>query len=148
VFCILPFLEYLKELNKGDICLSVFPFGGANSVIDTMCLGLPTVCLRTDDCPGRTDSAYLSRHQMPAWLFTHNEEEYIEAALRLIHNDEERVEISKLCYEQGKTISAENPAYVAKSGNYREACWQIYQKHEILLGMDKKRITLEELEQL
>ncbi|MBM4053983.1 MAG: hypothetical protein FJ264_04775 [Planctomycetes bacterium] len=100
---IYPFTEYNKYiilLNTCDIHLSPFPFGGTNSNVDSMKQGIPMVSLEGHEPSSRTDSLFVKMSHLPDWLLTHSKEEYIQAALRLIHNDEERVAISEELLKQ------------------------------------------------
>lgn len=91
---------YLENLNRCDIHLSPFPFGGTNSNVDSIRQGLPLVTLEGDQPHSRTDSVFHEVSNLPDWLLVHSQDEYVEAALRLINNEEERVAISENLLKQ------------------------------------------------
>ena len=81
---------YLAHLNECHIHCSTFPFGGTNSNIDSMKLGIPIVTLWGDEPHERYDGMMLRRAGMPDWLIAHTKDEYVETTLALIHDDEVR----------------------------------------------------------
>lgn len=85
---------YLARLNECDLQLGTYPFGGTNSNIDSFRLGLPLVTREGVECHSRTDSAMMREVGLPEWLITHSEEEWENALVRLIDDDEERVRLS------------------------------------------------------
>ena len=138
--------SYLTHLDNCDLYLSTFPFGGANSVIDALCVGLPVVCLRGDDIAARTDSALIMRRDLPAWLVAQHEDEYIHAALRLIHNDDERLALSEMILARSiELIPEHNPQYQQHQHCFANACWEIYQQHHTLQTSTKKIFSLADL---
>ena len=140
---------YLHHLQSCDLYLSTFPFGGANSVIDAMCVGLPIVCLRGDDIAARTDSALIRRRGLPEWLVAHSEEEYISAALRLIHQDEERLQLREMILARSIELFPEhNLRYQQQINYFSTACWKIYQHHHALQQSAQKSFSFKELNAL
>ncbi len=86
---------YIKNMEKCDIRLGTFPFGGANTNMDCFGLGIPFIVLDGLQPHSHSDTAQIQQANLPEWLIANNKEEYIMAALRLIEDDELRVEISK-----------------------------------------------------
>lgn len=86
---------YIKLLNRCDIFLSTFPFGATNGIIDAALQGLPVVNMTGDEVHAKNDSDIVAKFKQPKWLTTHSVDEYVAAVLRLISNDDERVEISR-----------------------------------------------------
>ncbi|SDE71835.1 hypothetical protein [Kordiimonas lacus] len=87
--------QYINRLNQCDIFLSSFPFGATNGIIDAALQGLPVVNLRGDEVHARNDSDIVAKFEQPEWLSTDTVEDYVKAVVRLVTNDEERVEISE-----------------------------------------------------
>lgn len=130
VFHRLPPNIYMQHLEYCDLYLSTFPFGGANSVIDAMCVGLPVVCLRGEDIAGRTDSALIQRRGLPDWFIASSEEEYIAAALRLIHNDEERIRLHHEILEKSVELFSDNNTNYSKNSKcFSDVLWYVFQNH-------------------
>lgn len=92
---IMPYQAYMSELAGCDINLSPFPFGGLHSVVDSLRLGVPVVAMEGLEPHARTDAMLLRRLGMPEWLIAHSVDEYIEAALHLINDDNVREQLSK-----------------------------------------------------
>lgn len=82
--------QYMRELRECDLHLSTFPFGGTNSNIDSMLLGLPIVTLWGDEPHERFDGMMLRRIGMPESLIAKTREEYAAVAVELIESDEAR----------------------------------------------------------
>ena len=121
---------YLHNLGRCDIHLSTFPFGGTNSNIDSMRLGLPLVTLEGLEVHGQTDSGMMRSVGLPDWLVTYHPAEFERAALRLVRNDAERVAISR--YLLTKDVEAvfrdhEDNQY---SVDFLRCVSLIYRRHE------------------
>ena len=86
---------YMRQLAECHVQLGTFPFGGTNSNIDCMLLGLPLVAMIGDEPHARFDATMQARVRLPNWLTCHTTEEYIAAAVRLIDGHEERYELSR-----------------------------------------------------
>jgi len=75
--------HYIRQVQQCHIQLGTFPFGGTNSNIDAMLLGIPFVCMEGDEPHATCDAKMARRAGMPEWLVAQNQEEYIAAAVRL-----------------------------------------------------------------
>ncbi len=110
-----------------DIYLDAFPYGGATSIIDPLETGLPPVVVEGDFLRFRQASAILRELQIPD-LITENEDNYIELAIKLGRDKEQRERYRNLI---ALKIS-ENPAfldsagYAKKIGTLFETLWQEY----------------------
>jgi hypothetical protein len=82
--------QYMQELRQCHLHLSTFPFGGTNSNIDSMLLGIPIVTLWGDEPHERFDGMLLRRAGMPESLIAKSRDEYVTAAVELITSDEAR----------------------------------------------------------
>jgi hypothetical protein len=89
------YTAYIRNLSACDLHLSTYPFGGTNSTIDSMRQGVPVITQAGAEPHSRTDALLMQLMGMPDWLITPDEESYERAALRLIHDDEERVRIAE-----------------------------------------------------
>ncbi len=91
---VMPYNDYLAQLNTCDLVLSPFPFGGLHSVVDSLRQGLPVIAMECPEPHGRTDAMILRLLGMPSWTIAKTEQEYIDTALRVIGDDETRVQLS------------------------------------------------------
>ena len=126
----LPYSRYLEILSSCDLNLSPFPFGGLHSVVDSLRQGLPVVAM---DCPephGRTDAMLLRRLGMPEWLIANNEQEYSEAALRIIRDDDLRVRLSRQALGLDIDHVMFGDATTPLRTEIRDAMRWIYRHHE------------------
>lgn len=96
----LAYRDYMGVLNECDIRLGTFPFGGCNTNVDSYVLGIPTVILSGRHVHSKTDRLFMRQMDVPAWLDTETEEDYVAAAVRLIDDDAERVRISRLILDR------------------------------------------------
>jgi hypothetical protein len=83
--------QYLVYLNNCDVHLGTFPFGGTNSNIDSMKLGLPLVVMEGAEPFERVDAIMLRKVGLPEWCIAHSKEEYVAAAVRMIQEHAERL---------------------------------------------------------
>lgn len=138
IYPIKRYNDYLADLNTCDINLSPFPFGGLNGVVDSFRQGIPLITLEGPDLPGRLDSMMLRRLGMPEWLIAQDEEAYIAAALRLIEDDKERVELSRRIQALDVESVISGDASTPLRSDVIEAVWWIYQNHEQIKASGRK----------
>lgn len=86
--------QYMALMEQGDFSLDSYPFGGFNTIIDSLYLGKPIVAQEGAYSFSRASSALLRRCGMEE-LIAHGEEEYIGKALRLVEDDEYREALSR-----------------------------------------------------
>jgi hypothetical protein len=121
---------YMGHLRGCDINACTFPFGGTNSNIDAMLLGIMPVCMEGQEPHERFDAHMIRRAQLPDWLIAHSEAEYIAAMLRLIDDDAERRRIR----EHLLTFDLQGEFYGEPPDNraFARAVDLIYDQHEEL----------------
>lgn len=81
---------YLTRVDDSDLFLSPFPFGNTNGIVDAFTLGVPGVCKTGPEVFEHIDGALFARADMPAWMTAETVEDYIEAAVRMITQHDER----------------------------------------------------------
>ncbi len=84
---------YLQQLATCDLYINPFPFGNMNGIVDLLSVGLVGICKSGNEPHEHIDQGLFERLGMPSWLVTTTTEDYIQAALRLINNHEERLAI-------------------------------------------------------
>jgi hypothetical protein len=80
----LYYQKYCEELAKCEFTLNPFPYGNMNTVMESVALGLPGVCLDGAESHAHTDGAIYARLGLPACLNTQSIDDYVTQAVRLI----------------------------------------------------------------
>jgi len=139
--------SYIKNLNQCDIFLSSVPFGATNGVIDAALQGIPVVNMKGDEVHAANDSDIVAKFQQPDWLTTLSREEYINAVLRLIENDEERVAISHAIanFDHTTGLFVDQDDHCEDFGVAMEAA---YRQHEKIMQDGKKSWSYSQLKEI
>ncbi len=96
-----PYNVYMEALAICDLAIGTFPFGGANSNIDLMLLGIPKIFYSEHcDLAAFSDYACLSKLKLPEMLMPTSEATLLANLIYLIHDSTERSRISKLITDQ------------------------------------------------
>lgn len=128
--------NYIKNLNSCDIFLSTFPFGATNGILDAAMQGIPVVNMKGGEVHAANDSDIVAKFKQPEWLTTSSHQEYVEAVLRLIHNDDERVAISQAIadFDHSLGLFVDQNEHCEEFGVAVEAA---YRKHENIIASSK-----------
>ena len=107
-----PYHNYLNILRNCDMMVNPFPFGNTNGIIDMVTLGLVGVCKTGNEVHEHIDEGLFKRLGLPEWLIAHSVEEYIERAIRLAENHDERLALRRQIIENNglKTLFTGNPS--------------------------------------
>lgn len=87
--------QYMACIANCDLYLSPFPYGNMNGIADMAMQGLVGVCRTGPQIHERIDGAMFRRLGLPEWLIAKTDDEYVAAALRLIENHAERLELRR-----------------------------------------------------
>jgi predicted O-linked N-acetylglucosamine transferase (SPINDLY family) len=79
--------EYLEKIEQAQFSLDSYPFGGYNTIVDSLFVGCPVVTLEGDYFYNRASSAVMRKIGVTD-LITRSKEDYIKVALRLIDDTE------------------------------------------------------------
>ncbi len=113
--------EYLELLERGSFSLDSYPFGGYNTVVDNMFVGLPVVAIEGGQFYNRAASALLRRVGLDKCI-TQNTNQCLETALQLINNPEileERVKhVESLDVLRTKLLEAPEPKGFVRTIDY------------------------------
>jgi HMW1-like protein len=85
-----PYPIYMERLGQCDLFLCPFPYGNMNSIVDTIRLGIPGICLDGEEAHAHADAAYFARMGLPSELIAKDVDAYVAAAVRLIDDLEWR----------------------------------------------------------
>jgi hypothetical protein len=89
----LPYREYMGFMEEGDLTLDAYHFGGSNIMSDSLWVRTPVVAWQGDKWYNRIGAAMLRRVGLDE-LISNSEGEYLDLALRLIHDDRWREELT------------------------------------------------------
>lgn len=124
---------YLDLIAACDIHLSPFPFGGTNSNLDSLTIGLPLVALEGPEPHTMTDVAMLCSLGLGE-LVARTVEEYEDLAVSLIDDDEYRVEMARKVLASPLREQFYAPRVGAAEGAFLRAFEAIYERHEEFRG--------------
>lgn len=89
------YAEYMDALSRSDLVLQSFPFGGTNTAMDALALGIPLICMQGEDLSASVDPVLLRRTGLGT-LCVSNPADYVTLASRLLTSREERDGIRQL----------------------------------------------------
>lgn len=85
------YADYMAVISGCDMFINPFPFGNTNGIIDTVSAGLVGVCKTGPEVHEHIDEGLFKRLGLPDWLVTDTVDGYVNAAVRLASNHQERV---------------------------------------------------------
>lgn len=91
----LPYADYVARLNTCDMYVNPFPFGNTNGIVDVTSIGMVGVCKSGPEVLEHIDEAMFERLGLPSWLVARSEDEYVQAALKLIADDALRLSLRR-----------------------------------------------------
>lgn len=106
-----PYHQYLSILHNCDMMVNPFPFGNTNGIIDMVTLGLVGICKTGPEVHEHIDEGLFKRLGLPEWLIANTVDEYVERAIRLAENHQERLELRRHIIENNglKTLFTGDP---------------------------------------
>ncbi|NEN76367.1 adhesin [Pelistega sp. NLN82] len=107
----LPYQQYLQVLHPCDMMINPFPFGNTNGIIDMVTLGLVGVCKTGPEVHEHIDEGLFKRLGLPDWLIANTVDDYVEKAIRLAENHEERLALRRQIINNNglQTLFSGNP---------------------------------------
>ena len=111
-----PYDQYLRILHNCDMMVNPFPFGNTNGSIDMVTLGLVGVCKTGAEVHEHIDEGLFKRLGLPEWLIANTVDEYVERAIRLAENHQERLELRRHIIENNglQTLFTGDPSPMGK----------------------------------
>lgn len=138
--------DYLTKLNECDLALGTFPFGGSNSNIDLIRLGIPKVWMTGREFHGRADRQMLGEFGISALCEAETMEDYVLMAKRLVEDDALRVLLSRHLIEHplsGTMLAAETEAKSSLTDFADTLLWA-WQHHEAIVAADVRVVRVGE----
>ena len=111
-----PYDQYLRILHNCDMMVNPFPFGNTNGIIDMVTLGLVGVCKTGAEVHEHIDEGLFKRLGLPEWLIANTVDEYVERAIRLAENHQERLALRHHIIENNglQTLFTGDPSPMGK----------------------------------
>ena len=111
-----PYDQYLRILHNCDMMVNPFPFGNTNGIIDMVTLGLVGVCKTGAEVHEHIDEGLFKRLGLPEWLIANTVDEYVERAIRLAENHQERLALRRHIIENNglQTLFTGDPSSMGK----------------------------------
>ena len=134
-----PYDQYLRILHNCDMMVNPFPFGNTNGIIDMVTLGLVGICKTGAEVHEHIDEGLFKRLGLPEWLIANTVDEYVERAIRLAENHQERLELRRHIIENNglQTLFTGDPSPMGKVLLEKFEEW----KAENLAEKPKKKAT-------
>ncbi len=89
------YASYMEVIASCDMFINPFPFGNTNGIIDTITCGLVGVCKTGAEVHEHIDQGLFERLELPEWLVTKTNDEYVDAVIRLAQDHALRVSLSR-----------------------------------------------------
>lgn len=137
---------YLRKLARCDVHLSTFPFGGTNSNIDSMRLGIPMLTLEGAEVHGQTDAGMMRRAGLPEWLIADHPGAYERAALRLVRDDRARTRVARRLAGGGVVERFLRVAEGVPESEFLDTLWFVYRHHEAIQASGRRHWPVRERE--
>lgn len=120
--------NYMRMSEESDMLIDSYHFGGYNTVIDSLYLGKPVVTLEGYRAYNRFAPGVLKKLALTE-LITKSKEEYILKILKIINDDDYRLEVIKIISQinlKDKLFDNEEPKY------FRKAIDFLIKNHQVL----------------
>ncbi|MBS0273679.1 MAG: peptide transporter [Proteobacteria bacterium] len=96
-----PYAPYMAVINNCDLFLNPFPYGNMNGIADMASVGLAGVCRTGPQVHEHIDGGLFRRMGLPEWLIAKSDDDYIAAAVRLIDDPRERLQLRRALIARG-----------------------------------------------
>lgn len=126
---------YIRNLDRCDIALGGFNFGNTNGAVDCLVRCIPIVALDGPELHQGSEQVLMRPAGLPEWLIAESVPEYINAVLRLIGDDDERMTLSAALLGR---IEAFLKTEVERKGDFTDAIWWMHQNRDALLARDEQ----------
>lgn len=96
-----PYAPYMAVINNCDLFLNPFPYGNMNGIADMASVGLVGVCRTGPQVHEHIDGGLFKRMGLPDWLIAKSDDDYVAAAVRLIDDPRERLQLRRALIARG-----------------------------------------------
>ena len=92
---------YMAGIAACDLFINPFPYGNMNGMADMAALGMMGVCRGGPQVHQQIDAGLFRRLGLPEWAIASDVDSYVAAAVRLIDQPEERLELRRQLIARG-----------------------------------------------
>jgi predicted O-linked N-acetylglucosamine transferase (SPINDLY family) len=134
-----PYDEYMEMMEEGDLCIESYHFGGCNIVADSLYLRKLMVTFEGNKWYNRIGSQMLRTIGFDE-LITRNYEDYMKVVLKLIHDDDYRLQLE----ERLQKVDLESTVFANESKGYfkKAIAYLIANHNKLQLEESKKPIII------
>jgi hypothetical protein len=108
---------YMDLMNEGVLSLDAYPFGGYNTILDSLVIGKPIITWEGERAFNRIASALMRQIGLSECIAT-SEEEYIERAVELINSEQKLQSLKEKIHSldlHSKVFHSDQPSYFKKA---------------------------------
>lgn len=137
-----PYSDYLNILHQCDMMLNPFPFGNTNGIIDMVTLGLVGICKTGAEVHEHIDEGLFNRLGLPEWLIANTVDEYVERAIRLAENHQERLALRRQIIDNNglQTLFSGDPSPMGNVFMQKLQEWATVNKVDLGLEKPKEKV--------
>lgn len=139
VYSDLPYDDYLRVIANSDLQLTPFPFGNTNGFCDAMVVGVPTLCLIGESPESLIDSAMSKKMGLPPICRAESREIYIDSAVRLIDEPQERRNIESFI----KSVDLDDILFFELGDDFSKLVSHLIEKHHLFKSSSDRIISFE-----
>ncbi len=136
VYNAMEYSTYISCLAGCDLALSPFPFGNTNTAVDYCVAGVPFIAYFSEEVLSMCDRDVMELVGVPDWLLNRTPESYVEAALRLIQDDEIRRALHNVLASEATRIALFGRQDQDAQDFVETVSW-IYDRHEELMVRER-----------
>lgn len=85
----LPYNDYIYEINRCQLHAGSFPFGGTNSLVDSLRQGLPIVAMEGTEPHARIDAAFIRKVGLDDSFICQTEDAFAKRLIELVEDPDE-----------------------------------------------------------
>ena len=139
----LSYNDYLEELNQCDVAVGTIPFGGSNTNVDLIKLGIPKIFYTGKEMHSRADAVIFNNFKIPSWFSCDTINSWCDSVIRLVQDDNLRCQLSHSLLNQDPSQRIMDSKGNLSSDFLNAIKW-VWWNHEKIIESDQRIITPEE----
>lgn len=131
--------EYQVRLGICELSLSTFPFGGTNSVVDALQIGVPVVALDGDEPHSRFDGILLRYAGLDGFV-VQTVDDYVALVKWLAEDPALLAKARQKVADAGIEKEFYSPHEGDASGAFARAIWHVFRNHEAIVASGAREV--------